>query len=75
MPEPVAQLPDVMHVMAGVMRDPIGRVLLAKRPPGKHLAGLWEFPAANSSPVNRRSQHSHANVARSWVSSCNRPNR
>lgn len=33
-----------MHVMAGVMVDAHGRVLLAQRPPGKHLAGLWEFP-------------------------------
>ncbi len=33
-----------MHVMAGVMLDTQGRVLLAQRPPGKHLAGLWEFP-------------------------------
>lgn len=33
-----------LHVMAGVLRDPAGRVLLAQRPPGKHLAGLWEFP-------------------------------
>ncbi|MHA6204409.1 Nudix family hydrolase [Dyella soli] len=33
-----------MHVMAGVMLDGRGRVLLAQRPPGKHLAGLWEFP-------------------------------
>ena len=50
MPETVAQLPDVMHVMAGVMRDPIGRVLLAQRPPGKHLAGLWEFPGGKLEP-------------------------
>lgn len=33
-----------MHVMAGVMLDARGQVLLAQRPPGKHLAGLWEFP-------------------------------
>lgn len=33
-----------MHVMAGVLRDADGRMLLAQRPPGKHLAGLWEFP-------------------------------
>lgn len=33
-----------MHVMAGVMLDAQGRVLLAQRPPGKHLAGMWEFP-------------------------------
>ena len=41
MPAPMA---GAMHVMAGVMLDPQGRVLLAQRPPGKHLAGLWEFP-------------------------------
>jgi 8-oxo-dGTP diphosphatase len=33
-----------MHVMAGVLCDKQGRVLLAQRPEGKHLAGLWEFP-------------------------------
>lgn len=33
-----------MHVVAGVLLDPAGRVLLAQRPPGKHLAGMWEFP-------------------------------
>ncbi len=33
-----------MHVMAGLMIDGEGRVLLAERPPGKHLAGFWEFP-------------------------------
>ena len=33
-----------MHVMAGLLIDAAGRVLLAQRPPGKHLAGLWEFP-------------------------------
>ncbi|MDE1892971.1 MAG: (deoxy)nucleoside triphosphate pyrophosphohydrolase [Pseudomonadota bacterium] len=33
-----------MHVMAGILVDPAGRVLLAQRLPGKHLAGLWEFP-------------------------------
>jgi 8-oxo-dGTP diphosphatase len=34
----------VMHVMAGVLLDGTGRVLLAQRPAGKHLAGFWEFP-------------------------------
>jgi 8-oxo-dGTP diphosphatase len=33
-----------MHVMAAVMHDADGRVLLAQRPAGKHLAGMWEFP-------------------------------
>lgn len=43
MPVPAAPKP-VMHVMAAVMHDPDGRVLLAQRPVGKHLAGMWEFP-------------------------------
>lgn len=32
------------HVTAGVLSDGEGRVLVAQRPPGKHLAGRWEFP-------------------------------
>ena len=34
----------VLHVMAGVLCRPDGTVLVTERPPGKHLAGLWEFP-------------------------------
>jgi 8-oxo-dGTP diphosphatase len=33
-----------MHVVAGVLVDGAGRILIAQRPPGKHLAGMWEFP-------------------------------
>lgn len=51
-----APMTAAMHVMAGVMLDPQGRVLLAQRPPGKHLAGLWEFPGgkleAGETPVD-----------------------
>src|SRR5258708_25739748 len=36
-------LPIVL-VAAVALIDPDGRVLLAQRPEGKHLAGLWEFP-------------------------------
>lgn len=39
-----------MHVMAGALRDTDGRVLLAQRPLGKHLAGLWEFPGGKLEP-------------------------
>jgi 8-oxo-dGTP diphosphatase len=31
-------------VAAVALIDPDGRILLAKRPEGKSLAGLWEFP-------------------------------
>lgn len=36
--------PPPLHVVAGVLRDREGRVLLARRPEGKADAGLWEFP-------------------------------
>jgi len=39
-----------MHVMAGLLLDAAGRVLLAQRPAGKHLAGLWEFPGGKLEP-------------------------
>ena len=41
-------------VAAGALIDPDGRVLIAQRPPGKEMAGLWEFPGgkieANETP-------------------------
>lgn len=39
-----------LHVMAGVLRRDDGRLLIAERPPGKHLAGLWEFPGGKLDP-------------------------
>lgn len=33
-----------VFVAACALVDPDGRVLLAQRPPGKSMAGLWEFP-------------------------------
>jgi 8-oxo-dGTP diphosphatase len=34
----------ILFVAAVAMIDVDGRVLIARRPPGKALAGLWEFP-------------------------------
>ncbi|MEY4306233.1 MAG: hypothetical protein RIT52_2408 [Pseudomonadota bacterium] len=34
----------IVLVSAVALIDPDGRVLLAQRPEGKSLAGLWEFP-------------------------------
>jgi 8-oxo-dGTP diphosphatase len=42
--EPKAISRKVIEVAAGILVDPRGRVLLMQRLPGKHLAGLWEFP-------------------------------
>lgn len=33
-----------IHVVAGVIFDPQGRILLARRPEHLHQGGLWEFP-------------------------------
>lgn len=35
---------ETVHVAVGVILDGAGRVLVARRPPGVHLEGLWEFP-------------------------------
>ena len=34
----------ILLVVAAALVDSDGRVLIAKRPQGKSLAGLWEFP-------------------------------
>ena len=34
----------MIHVVAAAIVDGRGRVLIAQRPPGKHLEGSWEFP-------------------------------
>ena len=31
-------------MVAAALYDTDGRVLIAQRPPGKHMAGRWEFP-------------------------------
>ena len=41
---PPAGSKPVLLVAAVALVDADGRVLLAQRPPGKALAGLWEFP-------------------------------
>src|SRR2546430_17683032 len=40
----------IVLVAAVALIDPDGRVLLAERPAGKHLAGLWEFPGGKVQP-------------------------
>jgi len=40
----------VLLVVAAALVDDAGRVLLARRPPGKSMAGLWEFPGGKVDP-------------------------
>jgi len=40
-------------VSAVALIDPDGRVLLAQRPDGKSMAGLWEFPGGKVEPGER----------------------
>ena len=40
----------IVQVVAVALVDPDGRVLMAKRPEGKKMAGLWEFPGGKVDP-------------------------
>jgi 8-oxo-dGTP diphosphatase len=46
---PLGDRPMVL-VAAVVLVDPDGRVLIAQRPAGKPMAGLWEFPGGKVDP-------------------------
>jgi len=50
-----AQVPTIL-VVAVALIDPDGRILIAKRPEGKQLAGLWEFPGGKVEPGERPEQ-------------------
>ena len=39
-----------VEVVAGVIADARGRILLARRTEGRDLAGLWEFPGGKREP-------------------------
>ena len=52
---PEAVLPTVL-VVAVALVDVDGRVLIAQRPEGKALAGLWEFPGGKVEPGERPEQ-------------------
>lgn len=48
------RLGSAIHVVAGAVIDLQDRVLIAQRPPGKHLAGGWEFPGGKLRPGEDR---------------------
>ena len=46
----------IVLVAAVALIDPDGRVLIAERPAGKAMAGLWEFPGGKVEAGRRRKQ-------------------
>jgi 8-oxo-dGTP diphosphatase len=44
----------LVHVVAAAVIDAKGRVLIAQRPAGTHLAGGWEFPGGKLEPGEER---------------------
>jgi 8-oxo-dGTP diphosphatase len=44
---------SLLLVVAAALIDSHDRVLIAQRPPGKQLAGLWEFPGGKLDPGER----------------------
>ena len=54
----------LLLVAACALIDADGRVLLAKRPPGRPLAGLWEFPGGKV----EAGETPEASSRRSWGS-------
>jgi mutator protein MutT len=47
-------LSPFVHVVAAAVIDATDRVLIAQRPPGRHLAGGWEFPGGKLEPGEDR---------------------
>lgn len=47
--------PNTVQVVAAALVDD-GRVLIAERPPGKHMAGRWEFPGGKLAGGETESQ-------------------
>jgi 8-oxo-dGTP diphosphatase len=51
-----SELNAPIHVVAGVLRDTRGRILLARRTEGRDLAGAWEFPGGKVEPSESPAQ-------------------
>jgi 8-oxo-dGTP diphosphatase len=41
---------EILVVVACALVDPDDRILIAQRPEGKNMAGLWEFPGGKIEP-------------------------
>ncbi|MBV8393162.1 MAG: 8-oxo-dGTP diphosphatase MutT [Alphaproteobacteria bacterium] len=66
-----------MLVAAVALVDPDGRVLIAQRPEGKSMAGLWEFPGgkvdAGETPEQALVRELHEELGIETATSCLAP--
>lgn len=46
----LSDVSDLLLVVAAALVDSQGRVLVQQRPPGRPMAGLWEFPGGKVEP-------------------------
>ena len=58
----------VLLVSAVALIDAEGRVLLAQRPEGKSLAGLWEFPGGKVEPFETPETALIRELHKNWAS-------
>ncbi|HVO00594.1 MAG TPA: (deoxy)nucleoside triphosphate pyrophosphohydrolase [Candidatus Cybelea sp.] len=74
--DPVAGLP-ILTVVAVALIDVDGRVLIAQRPEGRSMAGLWEFPGgkihAGESPEAALIRELHEELGIDVAESCLAP--
>ena len=78
MPTTAAEmLVPLVHVSAVALVDTDGRILLAQRPEGKHMAGLWEFPGGKietgETPEQALIRELHEELAIDTAESCLAP--
>jgi 8-oxo-dGTP diphosphatase len=72
-----AQMPKILLVAACALVDIDGRVLIARRPQGKQLAGMWEFPGGkveeNETPEGCLIRELHEELGISVLEACLAP--
>ena len=64
---------SIVIVAACALLDGVGDVLIAKRPAGRPLAGLWEFPGGKVEPGEKPEEALIRELTRSLASRSPRP--